>query len=314
LPMAGSEVQIQPFDEAHIAGASEVLERCHRAHLSREPLLARDVDVRSLVEKEWKGATGAVALSGTDVVGYLLGGHASGRIGPHVWSTSAGHAVGDHDVVSDLYALAAARWVNEGLTRHFVFAAADREHVEPWFRLGFGASAFQAVRPIPGPPMQGGARDVEVRLSRPGDLQQIAALARELPVHLQASPSFSELAIESEAALQDEWRDTWEREEYTHFVAELGGRIVGQLLLYRRPRGDLRIPSNSIDLSNATSMPELRGLGIGSALLSAAVTWANVQGMSAMTTDWRATNVLAARFWPRHGFRSSYLRLYRSIP
>jgi hypothetical protein len=26
------------------------------------------------------------------------------------------------------------------------------------------------------------------------------------------------------------------------------------------------------------------------------------------------TNLLASRFWPRRGFRTSFLRLYRSIP
>src|SRR5207247_2520866 len=33
-----------------------------------------------------------------------------------------------------------------------------------------------------------------------------------------------------------------------------------------------------------------------------------------MVTDWRVTNLLASRFWPNRGLRSSVLRLYRSIP
>jgi hypothetical protein len=33
-----------------------------------------------------------------------------------------------------------------------------------------------------------------------------------------------------------------------------------------------------------------------------------------MVTDWRVTNLLSSRFWPRRGFRLSFLRLYRSIP
>jgi len=312
--MGAPEIEYRSFDDDHIAGAAELLGRCHRAHLIDEPLLAQDVDFKSLVQSEREDATGAVALSGNVVVGYLLGRHASGRIGPHIWSSSAGYAADDPDIAPDLYALAAARWVDEGLTRHYVFAAADRAHVEPWFRLGFGASAFQAVRPVPGLAMHGGARDVEVRLSRPEDLHRIAELARELPIHLRVSPSFSELSVESEEALRDEWRDTWEREEYTHFVAALDGRIVGQLLLYRRPVGDLRIPSNSIDLSNATTLPAVRGVGVGRALSDAAIAWADAQGLSAMTTDWRAANLLAARFWPRLGFRPTHLRLYRSIP
>jgi len=33
-----------------------------------------------------------------------------------------------------------------------------------------------------------------------------------------------------------------------------------------------------------------------------------------MTTDWRVTNLWASRFWPKRGFRTAFLRLYRSIP
>jgi ribosomal protein S18 acetylase RimI-like enzyme len=309
-----SAIEVRPFNDDDIAGASEVLERSHHAHLIEEPLLASGVDFEVLVRKEREDATGAVALRGGTVVGYLLGRHGSGWLGPHVWSTSAGHATDDPGLVPDLYAVAAARWVEEGLPRHFIFASADQAHVEPWFRVGFGASAWEAVRPIPGPALDRGRGDIHVRLSEPDDLHEIATLARELPLHLRASPSFSEIVAESEESLRDEWRDTWLKDEYTHFVAEVDGRIVGQLLLYRRPMGDLRIPPNSIDLSNATTLPEHRGVGVGRALTRAAIAWADGQGISAMTIDWRATNLLAARMWPRVGFRSTFLRLYRSIP
>jgi hypothetical protein len=38
------------------------------------------------------------------------------------------------------------------------------------------------------------------------------------------------------------------------------------------------------------------------------------EGYECMVTDWRVTNLLASRFWPRRGFRPMFLRLYRSIP
>jgi GNAT superfamily N-acetyltransferase len=312
-PVAARRVEIRPFDDAHIDGASRVLERCHREHLAREPLLARDVDYQSLLQQERVDATGAVALSNGHVVGYLLDRHASGHLGPHVWSTAAGQAADSADVVSDLYDLAAARWVDEGLTRHFVFVVADHRHVEPWFRLGFGASAFQAVRPIPGPPVPADVHNVEVRLSQPADLNGIARVARELPLHMRASPSFGELTVPSEEDLREEWRGTWERRECTHFVAVFDEQVVGQLLLYRRPVGDLRTPPNSIDLSLASSLPARRGSGVGLALTSAAIAWSSDQALTAMTIDWRATNLLAARFWPNRGFRATHLRLFRSI-
>jgi hypothetical protein len=37
-------------------------------------------------------------------------------------------------------------------------------------------------------------------------------------------------------------------------------------------------------------------------------------GYETVITDWRMTNLQAARFWPRRGFRETFLRMYRSIP
>ena len=306
-------VAVGDFEDDHVAGAAEVLRRAHERHLRRQPLLARDPDVEGLIRREREQASGVVALDGERVVGYLLGRHASGPIGPHVWSTSAGHAADDPDLVFELYRAAAATWVDLGMSRHFVFAPAVRERVEPWFRLGFGASAFQAARPVDEPdPFR--ARDVTVRLSTPADLPDVAALAREQARHLRSSPSFSELAVESLEATMEEWRDTWGKPEYAHLVAERAGQVVGQLLLFERPPGDLRVPRASIDLASATTAEAVRGLGIGRTLTSAAIEWAREHDAKVMTADWRATNLDAARFWPRRGFRATYLRLYRSIP
>ena len=102
--------------------------------------------------------------------------------------------------------------------------------------------------------------------------------------------------------------------KYTHFVAEQNGRIVGHLLLYRRPEGDLRVPPDSIDLANALTEARARGLGRHVALTEHALGWAHEHGYRILITDWRMTNLLASRFWPRRGFRETFLRLYRSIP
>jgi GNAT superfamily N-acetyltransferase len=62
------------------------------------------------------------------------------------------------------------------------------------------------------------------------------------------------------------------------------------------------------------TLPESRGTGLGVALTDAGFAWAVREGYEAMVTDWRVTNLLASRFWPRRGFRASVLRLHRSIP
>jgi GNAT superfamily N-acetyltransferase len=88
---------------------------------------------------------------------------------------------------------------------------------------------------------------------------------------------------------------------------------VGHALLYRRPP-DLRVPADSIDLAQASTEPDARGSGIGRALTAHVLAWAHSAGIPTMVTDWRMTNLLASRFWPKRGFRTTFLRLYRSIP
>jgi predicted N-acetyltransferase YhbS len=302
-----------PFSDEHLDGAAALLAERHAAHRMIEPLLPVVDDFRSLVEGEWdaEGAGGAIALDGDEVVGYLIGRRREDAIGAYVWTYIAGHAVREPERARDLYAVAADRWAEEGLTRHFVYVPATRELIEPWFRLSFGASAALAMRETAPEAMP--STDVTVRLSTPDDLEPAADFDRLLSEHLNQPPSFSGLPVGERAEFLDDWRNTWVEEQFKHFVAEHDGRIVGHLLLYRRP-ADLRVPANSIDLANCATDPSVRGSGIGLALTAYALTWAHENGYPTMITDWRMTNLLASRYWPRRGFRETFLRLYRSIP
>lgn len=306
------------FEDEHIFGAARLLGERHRSHRAREALLPDVADFLAQVEGERGGDLGAVALTDGVVTGYLLGKRKVDAIGPHLWSYVAGHAVRDPETVRDLYAVAADRWVAAGLSRHFVYVPAVAELIEPWFRLSFGASAALAVRSAPsGEVTAVGSNvhvDVHVRAGVSADLHAAARLHRVMQEHLRRSPSFGGLPVDSEAASLEEWGGTWADERFQHFVAEQNGRIVGQALLYRRPAGDLRVPPNSIDLAGAVTEPEVRGSGVGVALTAYVLEWARDHGYETVITDWRMTNLQAARFWPRRGFRETFLRMYRSVP
>ena len=64
------------------------------------------------------------------------------------------------------------------------------------------------------------------------------------------APSFSDVEHTHEELVED-WRDTWDEEQFVHFVAERGGEVVAHILLYKRPQ-DLRVPRDSIDLAGAS--------------------------------------------------------------
>jgi GNAT superfamily N-acetyltransferase len=103
-------------------------------------------------------------------------------------------------------------------------------------------------------------------------------------------------------------------DQYVAWCCEVDGRIVGELFLCRRPDGDMRVPMRSIDLSSASVQPAFRRRGIASALACVALEWAQANGIETIITDWRATNLTAARTWPNLGFEPTFIRLYRSIP
>ena len=201
--------------------------------------------------------------------------------------------------------------MDDGLSRHFVFVPALPDLIEPWFRLSFGASAALATRETGGEPVA--SEGITVRPSTPDDLDEVAGFDRLLGTHLAATPSFGGLPVPVLREYVDDWQDTWDEEQYTHFVAERDGALVGHLLLYRRP-ADLRVPADSIDLANAATDPSVRGTGAGVALTTHALVWAKENGYPVMITDWRMTNLEASRFWPQRGFRETFLRVYRSIP
>jgi GNAT superfamily N-acetyltransferase len=185
--------------------------------------------------------------------------------------------------------------------------------IDAWFRLAFGCQFMTAVREAtPLPPVEFGGL---IRPSTPADLKEVAGFDRLLWTLLSASPSFSGLDVDAKD-FESEWGDLWnEVDEFPmHAIAELDGRVVGHILLYHRPTGDLRVPEQSIDLAHAATLEDVRGAGVGVALTAHAVNWAHEQGYRSITTDWRSPNLEASRFWPRRGWRPTFLRMFRAIP
>jgi GNAT superfamily N-acetyltransferase len=307
-------LRFEPFCDAHLDDAAGLLADRHRRHLASGALLAETPDFRAEVEAAWRadGASGSALVADGRLSGYLV---AEPRtFTPLTWVVAdvAGFALdGDAELARDLYAHAAARWVENGHTRHAVYLpASETEQIDAWFRLSFGASAAMAAREI-GP--ESFESEVAIRYGAPDDLEDAARLDRAMAESMEPAPSFSSLELPSQEAAVEEWRNTWDEEHFIHFVAELEGRVVGHLLLYTGRTG-LRIPKSSIDLAAASTEPKARGAGVGRALTAHAMTWAHEAGYRVMTTDWRMPNLLASRFWPKRGFRPTFLRMYRAIP
>jgi GNAT superfamily N-acetyltransferase len=309
-------LELLPFADEHVDDAGVLLAARHARHRAAEPLLPELDDPVGAVEKEWRqeAASGVFAALNGKPLCYLIAAPVTIWNGP-VWMRAgvAGLALdGDHEVMRDVYAASAARWVEEGYTKHAAFVPSfDSELVDAWFRLCFGASAILAVRETgPEEPFEAG---VTIRPGTPDDYPEAARLELAMSESMLPSPSFSDVPLQTHEEVLAEWQEDTGTDTYRLFVAERDGHVVGQFLLYRRPP-DLRVPENGIDLSQASTDPGERGRGVGRALTAHVLRWAHEHGHPVMTTDWRMTNLLASRFWPKRGFRPVFLRLYRSIP
>ena len=316
-----ARLEIRPFSAEFVPAAGELLAARHRAHRAVEPLLppryeepaAAAAEVQALADGD--GVSGAVALRGGRLVGYLVGAPRPNPVwGEHVWVELAGHAVEEAEDLRDLYAAAAAEWVERGLVRQYAMVPAGDGAVAAWWRLSFGQQHAHGVQEVPEADWPEG-----VRLAEERDVDALVDLSPLLPDHQAVSPVFAPgFAGESREELREEILADLANPEVGDFVAERDGAIVGALQVVSAElsgvHSGLARPDGAVLLNWAATRPDVRGSGAGLALTQAAFAWAREHGHDVMVTDWRVTNLLSSRFWPARGFRETFLRLYRHVP
>jgi GNAT superfamily N-acetyltransferase len=316
---------IVPFAEEHLDGAAVLLAERHRAHRLVEPGLdlryeepdaARD-EIRALLRRE--GASGVAGLVDGDVAGFVVGTPRDESWGPNMWVEPAGHAAVDAELVRDLYAVAAERWVADGLTLHHTMVpASDHALVDAWFRLGFGHQQVYAIRETPSAEDRSEApAGLVLRLARIDDLDALARIDVALPAHQALSPVFSRRAVPTVEETRAEYEKDFDDPRFTTFVVERDGEVVGSAIAcaieMSSDHKSLARPPGAGFLGFAAVLPEARALGAGRLLGEAVLAWARETGRDWVVTDWRMTNLLSSRAWPRLGFRPTFYRLHRAI-
>ena len=318
-------LDLLPFGDEHLGAAGRLLAERHRLHRQAEPLLPRrfedPAEARSEVEAIWskEHASGAVALSDGRFVGYLVGAPRPGPTwGPNVWIELAGHAAEDAELVRYLYAAAAVRWVEDARTCHYVLVpGSDALLIDTWFRLGFGQQHVHGLREVP-PVAFHRPHGVSVRRAGPEDVDAAVMLDLVLPEHQIGSPVFARGPMPRPADVRGDWEEELSDPSIAVFLAEADGRAVGSAVgAPAKLSGEtvgLARPDSACILGFAATLLEFRGRGVGLALTEAVFEWARNAGYATIVVDWRGTNLPASSFWPKRGFRPTFLRLYRSIP
>ena len=295
----------------------------HAAHRAVEPSLpaayeqvavAREA-VAALSTAE---ASGAVATRGGAVVGFMLGTpRADDTWGPNVWVEPAGHA--SRRRRSSATSTRSPRPLGRGGPDVALRGrAGDRCRAR---RRLVPARLRAAARPRD-PGGAGGAADpaaagVEIRRPTRDDIDALAELELALPAHQQLSPVFSPLAPPSLEETRAEWEEDFDDPAYATFVAVVDGRVVGSAVGCSVTMSGMHTgiaqPDDAGFLGFAAVLEDARGSGIGRALGTTILDWAAAEGYGAIVTDWRATNLLSSRTWPRLGWRPTFFRLFRAI-
>ncbi len=321
--MAERPTTVDLADE-HLDEAAELLAERHRTQRLQEPGLdaafedsaAARAEIEAVRARE--GASGVAGLVGGRVAGFLLGAPLEDSWGPNVWVPAAGHAVSEAELVRDLYAAAAERWVAGGRTSHYaIVPATDAALVDAWFRLGFGHQHVHAIREVPDEAPPAPANGTVIRRPRRDDLDALARLDLALPEHQLLSPVFSRLPLPPLEQVRAELDDDFDDERFTTFVAERGGAVIGAAtgcaIEVSWTHTSLTLPRGAAFLGFASVLPESRGAGAGRLLGERVLAWAREAGYERIVTDWRMTNLTASRTWPRLGFRPTFYRLFRGI-
>jgi GNAT superfamily N-acetyltransferase len=319
-----ARLEVRPLGAADLPACGALLAERHRRHRRAQPLLSaryEDPEVATAevaAAYELEHASGAVAVRGGTLIGFLVGAPKSDKIwGPNTWVESAGMAATEPEAVRELYAVAAARWVDEGRIAHYVLVpTSDTDLVRAWFRLGFGQQHAHAIRDSPHETLELlGA--VNVRRATRADVPRLAELDLELPRHQALSPVFSAGPVGSLEESIAEWTDDIDNPDYHTVVAELDGAVVGMAIgcaLERsRLHSGLSRPDRAGFLAFAAVFPDARGRGVGRSLGEAVLAWAGEAGYDSVVTDWRVTNLLSSRAWPALGFVETFLRLHRVV-
>jgi ribosomal protein S18 acetylase RimI-like enzyme len=321
-------IEIVPFGEEWLDDAAMLLAARHREQRAQEPALPRRFEepgtARNAVLAAWRepGARGVAAARSGQLVGFLLGApQIDATWGRSAWVRLGGHAIApgeDADLYRDLYAALSPHWVAMGCFAHYSLTpATDRPALDAWFALSFGQQQVYAIRELgpAEPPVALLDADIEIRRATPDDLEALLEVADIVGKHQAGSPVYGAFLPEMPAGWRADYAALLADTAAAIWVAVRGGEVLGFALFLPDEPNDqaLYVPERCCELVLAGTRAEERGRGIGQALAARGLAEMCVAGYQYCIADWRTTNLLASRFWPRQGFRPVAYRLHRAV-
>lgn len=196
-----------------------------------------------------------------------------------------------------LYQSASEKWVAQGILSHAVaLYAHDREALGIFFNNGFGNRCVDSIRetdPIATPAI-GGMTIKQVPIE---DAGLVAPLNDGLVAHLRGAPMFMPLF---QKVNPDDIAASMQEGNSYYFAAYEGGRMVAYLKLQPSGENFASDDPSVMNISGAFCLPEYRGRGIYTALLSWLMDWLRGRGCTRCGVDFESFNYTAHGFWLKH--------------
>ncbi len=318
--------ELIPFTESHLPSAGTLLAARHardRAAFPELPARFEDAKVatkavETLFSK--KSAFGFAAIQDGELIAYLIGETASqdwGRSG-YVYLPGYGLAEGhDPELLQDLYALVGEEWNRRGCFQHYAYLSANvPDIIDAWFSLGFGrerADALLDLRTLNIPKLKV-AGDFEIRQAVKGDNARLAELSPIIGRHQAGAPRWHPLLPENLPELAEGWAELAEDPEWKVWMAVNGNETLGAVGFKNYVEADDDLIISPKTTSHTAAIKEsFRGKGIGSVLTWHGLEQSRKDGAEFCFTSWQTANLLAARTWPRFGFKPVAHRFARTI-
>lgn len=319
-------MELLAFTDAHLDAAAELLALRHRTHRAAEPALPARFEQAAEARKAIAaalardGARGAVAMEDGRMLGYLLGNTVTNELmGAHAWVHLPGSAIApgaSPELIRDLYAHLADQWVRAGYFGHYVQVPAhDPTVLQMWFALGFGHQQVHAYRET-AQAAPAGVPGVTVRRAGPADLEGVLGLSEVITRHQLGTPVFAYRPLEGLAeGYREGYTEVLSDATCFDWIAEREGRVVAHALftVEETSDGDMLTPESCVYLNVGATLPSERGRGLARLLTEWGLHQAAADGYRVCITDWRSTNLLSSRTWPKLGFRPAVYRLHRLI-
>jgi ribosomal protein S18 acetylase RimI-like enzyme len=198
-----------------------------------------------------------------------------------------------------------------------IVPASEGEILRVWFGLSFGIEHVHAVLDLESLPSEESVSPpgVSLRLATAEDKAALARVSDVVWRHQVGAPVWGAMLPENVDTNRAGWVELLDDPTADVWLALERGEIVGTQAYYPSEMTGVHLlgGASTGHLAIAGTRAEARGRGIATALTRAGLEHARRRGYAFCETDWRSTNLLSSRFWPRFGFRPAFYRLARRI-